>query len=55
VPGDASALGDAVAELLADTQGADAMGMRARAMLESEDVSSAAMARQMRTIAGLDP
>lgn len=54
-PGDAAALGDAVAALLADRADAGAMGMRARAMLESEDISSAAMARQMRAMAGLEP
>ncbi len=51
-PGDVAALGDAIGKLLADHVGANAMGMRARSMLESEDVSSAAMARQILAITG---
>jgi glycosyltransferase involved in cell wall biosynthesis len=50
-PGDAAALSAAVAGLLADRDGARAMGMRARRMLEVEDVSSAAMARQVARLA----
>lgn len=49
-PGDAQALGDAIAALLADTPAAEAMGTRARRMLESEDVSSRAMAAQFRRL-----
>ena len=46
LPGDASALAAMVAGLLADTASAEAMGVRARRMLETEDVSARAMARQ---------
>lgn len=46
-PGDAAALGRAVAEMLGAPDAAEAMGQRARAMLERERVSSAAMADQI--------
>jgi glycosyltransferase involved in cell wall biosynthesis len=49
-PGDARALGEVIAALLADIPAAEAMGMRARHMLESEDVSSRAMATQFRRL-----
>lgn len=45
-PGDVQALGDAIAALLANDSDAEAMGARARNMLEVEDVSSRAMAAQ---------
>jgi glycosyltransferase involved in cell wall biosynthesis len=51
-PGDAVALATAVATLLADHEAARSMGLRARRMLEIEDVSSAAMARQVARLAG---
>lgn len=49
-PGDIKALGDAIASVLAGTLDAEAMGARARCMLESEDVSSRAMAAQFRLL-----
>jgi len=49
-PGDAGALANAISILLGDTPAAEAMGARARRMLESEDVSTHAMARQLRRI-----
>jgi glycosyltransferase involved in cell wall biosynthesis len=49
-PGDAQALGEAIVALLADAPAAEAMGARARRMLESEDVSTQAMAAQFRRI-----
>jgi glycosyltransferase involved in cell wall biosynthesis len=52
-PGDVGELAQAVREIVADPQAATAMGARARRMLEVEDVSSAAMARQIRTLANL--
>lgn len=50
-PGDPAALAEAVAALLARPAEAEAMGARARRMLEVEHVSSEAMARQVRSIA----
>jgi glycosyltransferase involved in cell wall biosynthesis len=50
-PGDPKALGDAVADLLADPAVADGMGLRARAMLVAENVSSEAMGKQIRALA----
>ena len=52
-PGDAVALGTAVATLLSDPEAARSMGVRARRMLEVEDVSSAAMARHVAQLAGM--
>ena len=49
-PGDASALAAMVAGLLADTTAAEAMGARARRMLENEGISTHAMARQFTEI-----
>ncbi len=49
-PGDAAALADAIAELLADRAAAEAMGARGRRMLEQERISTRAMADQFRTI-----
>ena len=46
-PGDAAALSAAVAGLLASPDRAEAMGRRARRMLEIEDVTSTAMTRQI--------
>jgi glycosyltransferase involved in cell wall biosynthesis len=52
-PGDVGALAQAVRGLVADPQAAAAMGGRARRMLAAEDVSSAAMARQIQKLANL--
>jgi glycosyltransferase involved in cell wall biosynthesis len=49
-PGDPSALSDAITGLLADPDAAEAMGVRARRMLERENVSSAGMADQFRAL-----
>jgi glycosyltransferase involved in cell wall biosynthesis len=49
-PGDVQSLSALVAALLADASGAEAMGARARRMLESEDVSTHAMAAQFRRL-----
>lgn len=50
-PGDPQRLADAIAHLLASPDEARQMGLRARAMLEEEDVSTIGMARQIATIA----
>ena len=56
VPGDPMELGSVISALLADPKGAEAMGARARLMLEQEQVSSANMASQFRAlIPGLEP
>jgi glycosyltransferase involved in cell wall biosynthesis len=49
-PGNVQALSETIATLLADTPNAEAMGARARRMLESEDVSCEAMAAQFRIL-----
>ncbi len=49
-PGDSTALANAIEGLLAERAQAEAMGARARRMLEQEDVSARAMADQFRAI-----
>lgn len=49
-PGDVGAMQSAVGRLLSSPEQAEAMGRRARGMLEAEDITSVAMARQVAAI-----